>query len=156
MPTGRRSSRFDPAATRQAATFVAPFQLAYTNGVPVVPVRPATAAGGWCGVPDQSSHSPRYEYVPSGSDTSNSGVPSAVNSLVYDATPQPTKTRPEGRIWTDPIAPASGRCGLVYTRLTVAVRRDSSISRASPRDCCSVWIGPFVPLSNSVSSAPDN
>ena len=87
-----------------------------------------------------------------GSAMSSRSVPSEANSVVCDATPQPIRTRCVDSIWTEPIAPARSRAGLVYALRSATFRRGSSTSSTSPRDWRSVAIGPLEPLSNTVST----
>src|SRR5438128_807738 len=78
------------ASTRQAATPVAPFQLAYT--VLVLPARRSAPAGAVLGRPSHGAIVARYVRSGPGSSPSKSSFPERLYSEKYGSEPQPTKT----------------------------------------------------------------
>src|SRR5262249_60284024 len=81
-----------PVCSAQATTWVAPFQLTDSCGVPVVEV--TTAAGSSAGVATQGKRSVRYVHRSSGRAPSRRTRPSGPNSVKYGAVPQLTSQLP--------------------------------------------------------------
>src|SRR5271170_6794314 len=82
-------------STRQEASSVAPFQLAYTTVLPLLSVR-AAPAGLVSGRPSHGASVARYVRLEPGSSPSNSSLPLRLYSAKYGSEPQPTNTLPLG------------------------------------------------------------